>query len=186
MRLARGLQVRGDLALSTGRRPVATADSVGPRDVSLQTGAGLTANPLRTVYLDASAFRSRTGPSLLSGGTATNTYTSRLRLTPSARLQMSGSWSLSYGPGNRGTTLQTSSQLSLGSWLQASGTYSQSRQHVPAEAGLSPALQQSASGALVMALGRNRSGALRYSESNWGQPTHVRQLNVTVVQSFGR
>ena len=186
MRVIRGLVARGDLTLSTGRRPVVAADSVGPRDVSLQTGAGLTANPLRTVYLDASAFRNRTGPSLRGGGSPTTSYTSRLRLTPSSRLQMTGTWSLTYGRGNRGTTFQASTQWSLGSWVQASGSYSQSREHVPSLVGPSSTRQESFSGALVMALGKDRSGALRYSESNWGHPAHVRQLNASIVQSFGR
>ena len=41
-------------------------------------------------------------------------------------------------------------------------------------------------GTLTTALGRDLSGSFRYSESNRGQASHVRQVSVDVVQRFGR
>jgi hypothetical protein len=186
MRLARGLEMRGDVGISAGRRPPVAPDSgAGPRDVAFQTGAGLTANPLRTVAMDASAYRTHVGGSLLRGGVSSVSYSSRLRLTPYARLQMSGGWNLSRGATTEGTTLQTTLQWTLTTSLQASGSYSRSRQEVSGAAGPLVSRQQSRSGTLVVSLGRQLNGSIRYSESNWREAAHVRQVSASMVRNFG-
>jgi hypothetical protein len=187
MRLARGLDARADLSISAARRPVAPSDSAGPpRDVTVQTGAGVTAVPLRTVFLDASVHRSRAGASLSGGGATSSSYATNLRLTPSARLQLGGNWGHTRGSSSRSTTWQASFQFSPASSMQASGSYNRSRQELSGPTPLPATLQEGYSGSLAMALGRDLNGSFGYTESNPGQATHVRQVSVSLTQRFGR
>ncbi|HEY3215292.1 MAG TPA: hypothetical protein VGK93_02240 [Candidatus Eisenbacteria bacterium] len=185
MRLARGLDARGDLTLSAARAPDGADTTNAVRRRALQAGAGVTANPLRTVYLDAAIHRSRAGEFFLRGGVAATSYTANLRLTPSPRLSLSGAWGLNRGSGSTGTTAQASAQWVLGSSFQASGAYTRARQEMSGP-GASPPVQESYSGSVAMALGWDLRAAVRYSESNPGQASEVRLLSASMSRNFGR
>ncbi len=187
MRLARGLNVRADFSLSASERATGSPNSIGPgREVGLQFGAGITAQPLRTIHIDANAHRSRAGAATLRGSPTSTAYSASLRLTPSARLQMGGGWSLTRGFGSRGSTAQTTLLWSPGARLQLSGSYNRARQNVTGPIAPVATLQESFSGSVATALRRDLNASFRYSESGRGQPTHVRQVGVTLVQRFGR
>jgi hypothetical protein len=184
MRLGPGLDANGDLLVSTSRSQVGTA---GPRrDFSLQTTAGVNAHPLRTLSLDGILSRYRAGPSLLGGGTTTTSTTSNLRLRPSSRLQLNGGLSSAWGQGITSTTRQSSIQWSPRPSLQLFASYSRARQESAGPAGPARSGQESWTGSAVMALTRDLTGTFRYTESNPGHAAHVRQVNATLVQRFGR
>ncbi len=187
MRLARGLEVRGDFSASATERPEATVDSIpAGREVGLQFGAGVAATPLRTVFMDASAHRSRAGASPQRGSSTSTSYAASLRLAPSARLHLGGGWSLIRGFGSRGTTVQATAVWSPGSRVQATGSYSRARQEVSNAAVAVTSRQESFAGSLALALARNLNGSVRYSESYRGQPSQIRQVSVNLVRRFGR
>ena len=187
LRLRRGLDATGDLSISAARSAVVQPGATrSPKEQAMQTAAGIVANPLRTVFLDAAVNRYRTGGSLLKGGASTITYVTNLRLRPSTRLQLYGGWSLTDGFGSRSTTLQGNFQWSPNSSIQASGSYSRSRPQLRDPAAPVTAGQESFSGSLVMALARELRGTVRYSESNPGQATHARQLSAVLTLTFGR
>lgn len=184
MRLTRGLDVRGNFAVSTSRQ-VTSDGLLGPRQVGVQTGGGIAAYPLRALFLDGSVARSRSGASLFGAGTSSTSYAAGMRLTPNPRMQTSGRWGLTVAPGSRGSSFQTSAQLALRSSFQLSGAYSRSRQEITVPASLA-SRQESLAGAVTMALARDLNASLQYSESNRGKPNRVRQLTINVVHTFGR
>lgn len=187
MRLARGLDARADFSISASDRVQGTADSLGTaREVGLQFGAGMTAQPLRTVHLDANAHRSRAGRSTLRGSPTSTSYSAAIRLTPSPRLQMGGGWGLIRGLGSRGSTGHATLLWAPGARFQMSGTYSRARQRTPAGDTLVTTLQESVTGSVTTALRRDLNASFRYSESGRGLPTHTRQIGVALVQRFGR
>jgi hypothetical protein len=187
MRLATGLNARADFSVSASDRPQGTADSIASsREVGLQFGTGITAQPLRSIHLDANAHRSRAGQSTLRGSPTSTSYSTAVRLTPSPRLQMGGGWGLTRGFGSRGSTGQATLLWSPGSRFQMSGSYSRTRQNVSGTGAPFATLQESFSGSATTSLRRNLNASFRYSEAGRGQPTHVRQIGVTVVQRFGR
>ncbi len=186
MRLAPGLSARGDLSISVARSTAETPDTTNARkEMALQGGAGITATPLRTVYLDASIHRSRAGESFLSGGVSSTSYTTNLRLTPSPKLSLNGAWGLNEGFGSTGTTAQAGFQWILSSSFQASGIYSRSRQEM-SNLGAIPTKQESFSGSVAMALGWDLRASARYSDSNPGQASEVRLVSASMSRNFGR
>jgi hypothetical protein len=187
MRLIRGLNARGDFAITAARTVVEESDTTsGARARALQAGAGITAVPLRTVYLDASIHRSRAGESFLSGGNSSTSYTTSMRLTPSPRLNLSGAWALNQSSGSKGTTAQVSIQMALSSTFQASGAYSRARQELASFVPTSIPIQESYSGSLAMALGWDLRATVRYSDSNPGQTSEVRLVSASMSRNFGR
>lgn len=184
MHLTRGLDLVTDLSLSAARAPGAGRGA--PMEMALQAGGGVNSNPLRTVFVDVAARRYRAGVSLLAGGTSTTTWDTRLRLRPSQRLQLSGGWGLATQVGTRSTTWQAAFNWTPRPTLQASGSYARALQQ-RGDLGLPvTGVQESFSGSLVAALARDLSATVRYSESNPGRTGSVRQLNVLLVETFGR
>lgn len=186
MRLTRGLDLNGDLSLSGTRGVTPSGAARGPTELTLQTSAGIVTNPLRTVFLDATVQRYRTGASLVRGGALTTAYVTNLRLRPSTKVQWFGSWGLTDAFGSRNTSLTGSVQWSPSAALQASGSYSRTRPQRVAPAAPPLAGQESYSGSIVVALARDLRGTVRYSESKPGQAPRVRQLNAVLTQTFGR
>lgn len=184
MRLVRGLDARGDFSVASTERPL--LDSLGAgREIGRQVGLGLTALPLRTVFLDASVHRAHSGASRLRGSTSATSYATNLRVTPNAKLQLSGGWSETIGPLSRSTTLQSTVLWSQSSRLQASGTYSLSHQSVSAVAVPLTSRQESLTGAVSVGLARDLNATARYSDSYRGQPGQAREWSVDLVKRFG-
>ncbi len=187
MRLAPGFLANGDVSLSATRLPPAQPGAASrPTELTLQTSAGVVTNPLRTVFLDATVQRYRTGASLVRGGSLTTSYVTNLRLRPSTRTQWFGSWGRVDAFGSRTTTVLGSVQWTPSASLQASASYSRSRPQRVDPAAPPLAGQESLSGSLVLALTRDLRGTLRYSLANPGQANRVRQLNAILTQNFGR
>jgi hypothetical protein len=185
MRLARGLDARGDLTLTAARAPDGADTTNAGRQRALQAGVGVTTHPLRTVFLDAAIHRSRAGESFLRGGVAATSYSGNLRLTPSSTLSLIGAWGLNRSSGTSGATAQASFQWSPGSSFQATGAYTRARQEMTAPFS-SPPTQESYSGSVAMALSWDLRAAVRYSESNPGQASEVRLVSATLSRNFGR
>jgi hypothetical protein len=187
MELTRGLSARADLTTTSTQTPEPsgsdTTASIGLR--SIQGGAGLTALPLRRLYLDGTFHASRSGTSYFTGGVTSTSYSANMRLTPSTRLTLNGSWSLNQGFRSKGTTAQASFQWLVGSVFQASGAYSRARQEAIALTLLS-SLQESYAGSVAMALGRDLRGTLRYSVTNPRQTSEVHLMSAGMSYNFGR
>jgi hypothetical protein len=187
MRLANGLDARANLGLTSARRPEAGGDSIAPaREVGLQMGAGITAVPLRRLHLDLSAQRSRAGASTLRGSPTSTSYAASARLALTRRMQTTGGWSRTRGFGSQGSTVQGTLVWNAGSRLQLSGGYARATQTLRATALPATSRQESLTGALTATLGRLTTASFRYSESNHGQPSQIRQVNVNLVRRFGR
>lgn len=187
MRLANGLDARANLGLSSARRPDTGVDSIAPaREVGFQMGGGVVAVPLRRLHLDLSAQRSRAGASTLRGSPTSTSYAANARLAVTQRLQTTGGWSRTRAFGSQGSTVQTTLVWNAGSVLQLSGGYTRATQTLRTPALPSTGRQESMTGALTAALGRVTTASFRYSESNHGQPSRVRQVNVNLVRRFGR
>jgi hypothetical protein len=187
MRLARGLDFSAELSLTAARRPVVPPDTSGARtELTLQTGAGIHATPLRALTLDSSVRRYRVGTSLGEGGSSTTSYANNLQWRASQRLRANGGWDLRRGLGSRSSTLRTSILWSPNSSIQASGSFSRTKQARLDPSAPSAAGREDFSGSLVMALNRDLTGTIRYSEGGSGLPTHLRQVNVTLTQTLWR
>jgi len=187
MRLAPGLEANGNLLISTSRSLAGAPGRTGPgREFSLQTGAGINAHPLRTLSMDGTVSRYGAGPSLVRVGSSSTTHAGNLRLRPSSKLQLNGGWGRTSSQGSTGTSRQGSIQWSPNRSIQISGNYSRGRQESRGTAARATSGQESWSGSVVMALTRDLTGTFRYTESNPGQVSHVRQVNATLVQRFGR
>ena len=186
MRLARGLDLRGDLAITSAKLVAVLPDtsSLG-RQMAMQSGVGISAYPLRTVYIDANMTRSHSGQSLTNGLTA-RSYSAGLRLTPTTALQINGRWGLSNAPGSRATTEQASLQWTAGGSFQLSGAYSRARQEVSFPTLALRSLQESFSGTMTIRLAQELNASAQYTESNRHQPNQLRQFSVNLVQRFGR
>jgi hypothetical protein len=184
MRLTRGLDLRGDFSIATSRPIAGSSDTIAsPRQVAVQSGVGLSAAPLRTVFLDANVSKTRAGRSITSGGIDATSWSSGLRLTPAPTMQLLGRWGLTESAGSRSVTGQASFQWSVGSSFQLSGGYHRARRE---SFFLAPsALQESLTGSMGFRLARELNAAVRYTESNRGQPNRVRQLTVDLVRRFG-
>ena len=186
MRLARGLDLRADLSVSTAKPVIVPPETTAfPRQVAVQSGLGITANPLRTVSLDASVTKSRAGERLTSGGISSTSYSSGLRLTPVPAIQLTGRWGLTDSPGSRSTVGQASAQWTLAGALQLSAAWSRAEQEVFFLSPRARSLQESLHGSMSVRLAENLNAAVQYSESNRGRPNRVRQLLVNVVRRFG-
>lgn len=186
MRFAQGLDARGDFSISATDQPV-LADSLGAgRVIGRQFGLGLTAVPLRTVFLDGSVHRAHTGTSGIRGSSSATSYAATVRITPSARLQLSSGWSETVGFLTRGTTVNATVLWSPSSRLQASGTYNRAHQSI-SETVTVPIVsgQESFTGAVSMGLARNLNVSARYSDSYRGQPGQAREWSVDLVKRFG-
>jgi hypothetical protein len=187
MRLAAGLEARGNVTLSrSGGTSVPTDTVTSPSAVSLQTGAALVARPMRRIWIDAGIQRYRTGNSLTSFGSSTMSSNANARVTVSPRLQLNGGWGRSSGQGSISRTVQTSLLWSPSPTVSATGSFSRASQERLDSATPSETVQDNYSASLVMGLARALTGAFRYSESNPGQATHVRHVNVALTQAFGR
>lgn len=187
MRLATGLDARANMGLSSARRPEASVDSIAPaREVGLQMGAGITAVPLRRFHLDLSAQRSRAGVSTLRGSPTSTFYAANARLALTQRVQTTGGWSRTRGFGSRGSTVQATLVWNAGSRLQMSAGYTRATQALRIPTLPATGRQESLTGALTATLGRATTASFRYGESNHGQPSQIRQVNVNLVRRFGR
>jgi hypothetical protein len=186
MRLAKGLDLRGDLSVTSAKLVVVPPETTAfSRQMSMQSGLGLAATPLRTVYLDASMTRSHTGQSLTNGLTA-RSYSVGLRLNPMTALQLNGRWGLSNAPGSRATTEQASLQWTASGSFQLSGTYGRAHQEVSFPTLALTSLQESFSGNLTVRLAEQLNASASYTESNRHQPNQLRQYSLNLVQRFGR
>ena len=117
MQLTRGLSARADLTTTSSQvaEPIG-ADTTGTLSLrSIQGGAGLTAVPLKRLYLDGSFHASRSGASYFLGGVTSTSYAANARLTPSPRLTLNGNWTLNQGFRTKGTTSQAGFQWIVGS-----------------------------------------------------------------------
>jgi len=186
MRLARGLDARGDFSVSRTERPV-LEDSIGGggHEVGRQVGLGLTALPLRTVYLDGSIHRAHTSVSGIRGSTSSTSYAANMRLTPNTRLQLSGGWSETVGLISRGSTVQATMLWTASARLQASATYNRSHQSITEVAVPLASTQESFTGSVSMALARDFNLTARYTDSYRGQPAEVQEWSVDLVKRFG-
>jgi hypothetical protein len=190
MRLTKGLEAFGDLTISRTNRAVAQTDTVtSTTQVIVQSGAGLRAVPLRTLTLDASMRRYKTGATLRRDGQVTNSYVASLNWKRSEKLAVSGTWTRAGGfyqntPDR--TTLQGSLQWTPSRSVQASGSYTRSNQLVRDASTALAANREAYGGWLAIALNRDLRATIRYTAADPGLPTRVRQVNVTVTQSFWR
>jgi hypothetical protein len=187
MQLTRGLSARADLTTTSSQvaEPIG-ADTTGTLSLrSIQGGAGLTAVPLKRLYLDGSFHASRSGASYFLGGVTSTSYAANARLTPSPRLTLNGNWTLNQGFRTKGTTSQAGFQWIVGSAFQASGAYSRSRQELLFASPIN-GLQESYAGSMAMALARDLRGTLRYSVANPRQASEVRLLSAGMSYNFGR
>ena len=186
LRLAKGLDLRGDLSLGTAKLVAVPPETTAfARQYAVQSGVGVSAYPLRTVYLDANVSHSRAGPSFTSGGLTSTSYSTGLRLTPSSAIQLNGRWGLVDAAGTRGTTGQAGMQWTVAGTLQLSASYSRARQQVALPTQAFTGLQESFTGQMTMRLAQELNGSFQYSESNRGQPNRVRQLSANLVRRFG-
>jgi hypothetical protein len=186
MRLARGLDLHGDLSVTSAKLVVVPPETTAfSRQMAMQSGVGISASPLRTVYVDASMTRSHSGQSLTSGLTA-RSYSAGLRLSPTTALQLNGRWGLSNAPGSRATTEQASVQWTASGSLQLSGAYSRARQEISFPTLALTSLQESFSSTMTVRLAQELNASASYTESNRHQPNEIRQFFFNLVQRFGR
>jgi hypothetical protein len=186
MRFTSRFTARADGSVSASTRPIRVTDPLGiNREKTAQFGVGATARPLRTVYLDGSVRRGRSGLSYWANGNLSTTYIAQLRFLPTTALQLTGNWQRTEGSGGLTTSSQSSLQWSLTPRTQLSGNYNRSQQNFPSLVGNHAVLQESYSAALGSALGRDMNAYLRYSETNRGQATHLRQVTANLSLRFG-
>jgi len=183
MRLNTRISARADAGLSVMDRAVATAGS--RKDVALRGGAGLAATPLRTLYVDASVNRNRSGAGVFARGDLSTAWSTTVRLMPTSRFNLSGGHSVLQSSGSRGTTSQASFTWSPTALLHASGSYNRTRQNLLLTGTSSP-LQESYSGTVTTSPGGRLNIAFQYQEVNPRQASRVRQYNVLVAREFGR
>jgi hypothetical protein len=187
MRIARGLDLRGDFSIATAKPVIVPPETTAfPRQVSVQSGVGVIASPLRTFSLDASVSKSRAGTRLTSGGVSATSYSTGIRVSPSSAFQMTGRWGVTDSPGARATTGQASVQWTLTGAFQLSGSWTRAEQEVFFLNPRARSLQESLSGSLSIRLAEDLNGAVQYSEANRGRPNQIRQLLVHLVRRFGR
>ncbi len=192
MRLAKDLEVTGDAGVTLTSRLVLPADPTASSNLAtLTTGAGLRATPLRPLTLIASTRHYRTSNSLWHAGPSINSSSLDVSLRPSAVLQATGGWSLSSNPGSSEpdrTTLRATAQWNPTSSIEASGTYTRASQaQTVRDVGTSlPGSREAYGARLLVGVTRDLRTTIQYSETDPGLPTHGRQVNVTVTQSFGR
>ncbi len=192
MRLARDLEVTGDLGVTLTNRLVLPGDPTASSNLTtLTTGAGLRATPLRPITVVASTRHYRTSSSLWEGGPSINTSSVDVSLRPSAVLQATGGWALSSNPGASEpdrTTVRATAQWTPTRSIEASGTYTRASQAQGVrDPGTALTGSREAYGArLLVGVTRDLRTTIQYSETDPGRPTHGRQVNVTVTQSFGR
>lgn len=190
MRLTKGLEAFGDLTVSRTNRAVAQPDTVtSTTQVIVQSGAGLRAVPLRTLTLDASMRRYRTGSTLRSDRQSTSSYDASLHWKRSEKLTVSGTWTRAggfYQNAPDRTTLQGSVQWAPTRSVQASGSYTRSNLLVHDASTALTANREAYGGWLAIALNRDLRATIRYTAADPGLPTRTRQVNVTVTQSFWR
>lgn len=190
MQLARGLDVAGDLSVSTSARPVpATDPTAATTQATLATGAGVRATPLRSITVNAGTRHYRTSNSVWRGGPSINTNSVDVFLRPSDLLQMSGGWAQSSTPGTGDpprTTERANLQWNPTRLIEASGTYTRASQGVRDPNTTLAGSRESYGARVLVALTRDLRTTIQYSEVDPGRPGHARQVNVTVTQSFGR
>jgi hypothetical protein len=175
--------VRADMGVSTAR--IAVTASETRRDFSAQSGAGVSATPLRTLFFEGQVRRSQNGGSFLRGGQISTTYSSQVRLAPTPQFMATVQNSVRQAETGRGTTLQTSLSWRVASTFQFAGSYNRARQQ-SGSPGQPQARQESYSANVNAALGWRLTSSFQYSESNPHQPSHVRQYGFSVGRPFGR
>ena len=186
MRLIKGLDLRGDFSIATAKPVVVAPETTAfLRQVAVQSGVGLTAAPLRSVYLDANVSKSRAGRSVTSGGISTTSYSTGMRLTPHATMQLLGRWGFTHGPGSRSASGQATFQWTVTNAWQLSAGYNRARLDVSLPAARLTSLQESITASMAIRLARDFNAGARYTETNQGQPNRVRQLTVDLVRRFG-
>jgi hypothetical protein len=190
MQLAKGLDVSGDLSISSSNRPVSVTDpTAATTQATLATGAGVRATPLRAITLNASTRHYRTSSSVWRGGPSINTNSVDAFLRPSDLLQVSGGWAQSSTPGTGDpprTTERANLQWNPTSLIEASGTYTRASQGVRDPNTTLAGSRESYGARVLVALTRDLRTMIQYSEADPGRPSHARQVDVTVTQSFGR
>jgi len=184
MRLTSRISMRADAGLSVADRALVPTDS--RHDVAMRGGAGFSATPLRTLYVDGSINRNRSGVGLTGRGDLSTSYAGNVRLMPTPRFNVSAGRSVLTNAGSRGSTTQATCSWSPTALLQASGSYSRASQlqYLP---GAAPAPVQEAYSATVTTSPVGRVNmSFQYQEVNPHQSSHVRQYSVLVARRFGR
>ena len=183
MRLSRRLSARADASLSSVAQ--ALSATLSRRVFEAHGGLGLSATPLRTLAVNLSAQRNRSGGNILRRGQASTTYGGDVRLTPTARLSLSASRFVVRFADGRNTSLQTAMSWTPVAILSVSGGYNRAEQAVPGVASAMPR-QESYNASAVVALGWRLTSTIRYAESNPRRSNQVRQFGFTVSRPFGR
>jgi hypothetical protein len=190
MKLADGLEATADATVSRTARAVAAGDTLtAPVAVSLQTGAGLRATPLKTIIVTLGAQRYRAGESQRGDQLTTSSYTTGVEWRPTPRFMANTKWSQSSGF-TRGEPSHGLSQ-SMVQWtprpsFQATGTYARADQQVRDVNTALSASRETYGAWLVWGVTRDLRATLRYSEADPGLPSHARQVSADVSKSFGR
>ncbi len=190
MRLANGLDLSGDLAVSSASRPLPVPDAtITPSQVTVASGGSIRATPLHPVTVNAAARHYRTGTSLFGGGPSTNSKSVDVFLRPAETVQMSGGWAISSNPGAREPN--RSIERAMIQWdparsISATGSYARSSGGVRDPGTSLAGSREAYGGRLIAALTRDLRLTIQYSESDPGHHSHARQVDVTVAQSFGR
>jgi len=185
MRIAPGLDGRADFSISATERPALVDSFAGGHEIGRQVGLGLTALPLRTIFLDGSVRRAHTGISGIRGSTNSTSYSANARVTPNARFQLSGGWSETVALLSQASTVQGTLLWSPSARLQASGTYTRAHQNVTGVAIPIASDLESLTGSVSLALARDLSVTGRYSDSYRRQPGQVREWSIDLVKRFG-
>ncbi len=190
MKLAQGLEADGNVTVGRTSRPVAAGDTLtAPVAVSLQTGAGLRATPLRTLTVTMSGQRYRAGENQRGAQLTTTSYTAGVEWRPSPKLVGTTKWSVSSGF-SRGEPSHGLSQ-SMVQWtpkasFQLTGTYARADQQVRDVNTALAASRETYGAWIVWAVARDLRATLRYSEADPGLTSHARQVSADVSKSFGR
>jgi len=185
MRLTQGLDARADFSIAATERP-ALADSFGAGpEIGRQAGLGLTALPLRTIYLDGNIHRAHTSVWGIRGSTNSTSWSVNARITPSTRFQLTGGWSETVALLSKGSTMQATLLWSPSARFQAAGTYNRAHQDVTGIAIPIGSDLESLTGSATVALARDLSVTGRYSDSYRHQPGQVREWSIDLVKRFG-
>jgi hypothetical protein len=190
MRLADGLDVSGDLSLSSTRPVGEGLDTVTTsRVTTLQTGLGVHAVPVRSFTVNASVRRYRPGEAFQRESQTLTFWSATGDWRGSNRFLLSGGWSLTDAASDRRpdqTMLRAGVQWNPTRRLQASASYNRITQRIHDPATPVAPDRESYAAWVAMSVSRDMSARFQYNEIDPRLPTHARQVVASVTQNFRR
>jgi hypothetical protein len=190
MKLADGLAVNGDASLSSTKAVGDQAESLGTANqITMQTGAGIRAVPLRSVMFNGNVVRYRPQAPLHGESQTLTFWSANLDWHASTRFLATAGWSFTDAASDKRpdqTLWRGSGQWSASRRLQVNGTYNRITQQVHDPTLAAQPIRESYAAWLAWAVNRDLSARVQYNEVDPGRPTHTRQVVASATQNFGR